>query len=90
MEQDQATLNPVKRVSSIAAAGIPVYLIHGDSDKLVPLQPNSGEYMRAYEKAGKSDLITLEVLEGQGHNAFRGFFQSSQLVDFLIRSAKSG
>jgi pimeloyl-ACP methyl ester carboxylesterase len=83
-------LNPVARLKNLAEADIPVALIHGDQDVVVPLKPNSGELVRQYELAGRKDLVKLIVLEGQGHNFFRGFFESQELVDFAIARARAG
>lgn len=37
-----AEFNPVERLASLAKAGVPLFAIHGDADKLVPLALNSG------------------------------------------------
>jgi alpha-beta hydrolase superfamily lysophospholipase len=85
----QNEFNPIKRVSVLARAKIPVFLIHGDSDKVVPLEPNSGAFLNEYRKAGGDSLIKLVVLEKQGHNMYEGFFRSQALVDFAIKSARA-
>lgn len=85
-----AELNPVERVDRIARARVPVFLIHGDSDKVVPLKANSGEFVRRYEEAGGRGLVTLTVLPGQDHNMFEGFFRSRAFVDFVIARARAG
>jgi hypothetical protein len=33
--------------------------------------------------------MTLEVVKGQGHNMWNGWFQSQALVDFVIKHATS-
>ena len=33
--------------------------------------------------------MTLEVVEGQDHNMWLGWFQSQKLVDFVVKHAKS-
>jgi dipeptidyl aminopeptidase/acylaminoacyl peptidase len=68
---------------------VPVCIIHGDDDKVVPLEPNSLRLKRAYEAAGKGDLVHLIVADGQGHNFWQGFFRCRELVDFLIARAKA-
>lgn len=83
-------LNPISRVRALAIARIPVALIHGDVDKVVPLPENSGEFLRAYKEEGVESLAKLIVLKGQGHNFFEGFFQSQELVDFAIAQARAG
>ena len=44
---------------------------------------------KRYEAAGKGDLVTLIVAEGQGHNMWPGFFRCQELVDFLIDRARA-
>jgi predicted esterase len=83
-------LNPISRGTVLARARIPVFLIHGDVDKVVPLKENSAELARHYRDAGASEVLELEILEGQGHNFFEGFFRSQKLVDFAIRNARAG
>lgn len=85
----QEELNPIKRVNVLARAKIPVFLIHGDSDKVVPIGPNSAEFQKQYREAGAESFITLQVLEKQGHNMYEGFFRSPALVDFAIQYARA-
>ena len=85
-----AEFNPIERIGVLAKAKVPVALIHGDVDKVVPLKENSAELVRRYQAEGAGDLVKLIVLEGQGHNMFEGFFHSQPLVDFAIAKAKEG
>src|SRR5690606_4716437 len=41
LETELAKHNPVERLAPLARAGIPILHVHGDSDKLVPLEQNS-------------------------------------------------
>jgi alpha-beta hydrolase superfamily lysophospholipase len=82
--------NPIARVEVLARARVPVALIHGDVDKVVPLKENSGEFVRRYKEAGAESRVKLIVLEGQGHSMFEGFFHSQDLVDFAIARAREG
>jgi pimeloyl-ACP methyl ester carboxylesterase len=90
LHQQLDQLNPVSRITVLAKARIPVFLIHGDVDKVVPLKENSAEFARHYREAGAAGLVELEILEGQGHNFYEGFFRSQKLVDFAIRQARAG
>ncbi|MFM9117574.1 MAG: alpha/beta hydrolase family protein [Planctomycetota bacterium] len=85
-EQLQSKLpehNPIDRLEQLAKAKVPLFAIHGDVDKVVPLELNSGLVRDRYEKfGGKMQLL---VPAGQGHNMWSGFFQSQELVDFVIR-----
>ncbi|NNE94269.1 MAG: sulfatase-like hydrolase/transferase [Verrucomicrobiales bacterium] len=82
--------NPIERGAVLAKAKIPVYVIHGTIDKVVPLEPNSARLEKIYEAEGVGDLITVVKPEGQGHNFWRGFFEHQPLVDFLIARANAG
>ena len=86
----QDKLNPVKRAGELAEAKIPVFIIHGTDDKVVPLAQNSGALEMAYAANDASDLITVIKPEGQGHSFWEGFFTCQELVDFLIEKAKAG
>jgi pimeloyl-ACP methyl ester carboxylesterase len=82
--------NPAQRIELLAKARIPALLIHGDVDEVVPLRENSGAFVERYREAGAESLVQLIVLPGQGHNYFEGFFQSQELVDFVIERARAG
>ena len=77
--------NPIDRLAALAKAGVPLFAIHGDSDKVVPLETNSGEMRKRYEAlSGKMQLV---VPPGQGHNMWEGFFRCQELVDFVVAQA---
>ena len=80
--------NPVDRLAPLAKAEVPIFHIHGDVDRVVPLDENSGEVKKRYDELGGE--MALEVVEGQGHNMWSGWFQSQRLVDFVIRHARKG
>ena len=78
--------NPIDRLAPLAKAGVPLFAIHGDIDKAVPIEANSGEMRKRYEAlGGKMQLI---IPAGQGHNMWEGFFQCQELVDFVIKQVK--
>lgn len=82
--------NPIARVDVLAMAKVPVFIIHGDVDKVVPLKQNSAALVEQYKLAGAGDVIELIVAEGQGHNFWPGFFHCQQLVDFSVVHAQLG
>lgn len=77
--------NPVERLTRLAKARVPLFAIHGDVDKLVPLAANSALMKERYEAMGGE--MELVVPPGQGHNMWRGFFESEELVAFVKRCA---
>ena len=88
LQERQSEFNPIKLASRMADANIPVYLIHGVDDQVVPIERNSDALKQVYASAGRRSSVTVERVEGQGHNFWPGFFHSEALVDFLIRAAK--
>ena len=87
LRESLARHNPVDRVEPLAKAGVPVLHIHGDVDRVVPLESNSAELARRYRRFGGE--MTLKVIKGQGHNMWPGWFQCQELVDFVIAHAKA-
>ncbi len=75
--------NPIDRLASI---DVPMYVIHGDADTVVPLEANSAELERRYRALGRD--ITLVVEPGHGHDMWPGFFRDPGMVDFLKAHAR--
>jgi len=80
--------NPIDRIEPLAKAHVPIYHIHGNSDTVVPFEKNSGELAQRYRQLG--GVMTLNVIKGQGHNYWLGWFQCQELVDFVIAQACQG
>lgn len=73
--------NPIDLLSTLAKADVPVLLIHGDNDKVVPLKQNSAEFVRRYQQlGGRARLI---IVSGKGHEEVDEFFRSARFVKFL-------
>ncbi len=90
LDAQSAELNPIERIDVLAKSKIPVTIIHGDMDVVVPLQENSAELRRRYEDAGAGELVSLIIAPGQGHSFWPGFFHEQALVDFAISRARAG
>jgi acetyl esterase/lipase len=80
-------LNPITKAEGLAQAKIPVFIIHGDQDAIVPLDQNSQTLQNAYVRHQASELVDLVVPTGQGHNFWPGFFRCQNLVNFVIERA---
>jgi predicted esterase len=85
LEAELSKHNPIDRLAPLAKAKVPIFHIHGDKDGAVPLDKNSALIKERYDKLGGS--MTLEIVKGQGHNMWPGWFQSRNLVDFVIKHA---
>jgi pimeloyl-ACP methyl ester carboxylesterase len=81
LRAELAKHNPVDRLDALARARVPLFAVHGDVDKVVPLEHNSGLMKTRYEALGGT--MQLVVPSGQGHNMWRGFFECAELVAFV-------
>lgn len=90
LEQRSKEFNPIERIAAIAKAKIPVTIIHGDQDIVVPLEQNSAELKRVYKAEGCEELVNLIIAPGQGHSFWEGFFREPRLVEFGIERARAG
>jgi pimeloyl-ACP methyl ester carboxylesterase len=85
LEARLAEHNPIDRLALLAKAGVPILHVHGDADKVVPLEKNSGELARRYRALGGP--MRLVVIPGKGHQVCPEFFECQELVDFVIAHA---
>lgn len=85
----QDKLNPIKRASVLADAKIPVLIIHGKDDKVVPLAENSAALEQVYQSRDAGELIEVIRVDGQGHSFWPGYFHCQELVDFLSEKARN-
>lgn len=77
--------NPIDRLGPLAKAKVPIFHLQGDSDRVVPHEKNSGILAERYAAAGGP--VQVQLIEGQGHNLWQGWFQSAPLTDFVIARA---
>ncbi|MEC9091949.1 MAG: sialate O-acetylesterase [Planctomycetota bacterium] len=77
--------NPIHRLKPLAKAGVPIFHLQGDNDKIVPLQANSAIVETQYRKFGGP--VEIQIIQGQGHNLWNGWFTSKKLVEFVIKNA---
>ena len=74
--------NPIDKLASLAKNQIPIFHIHGDNDKVVPLDQNSLIVKQRMEQLDSK--VQLEVVAGRGHDMWEGWFKSQTLVDFVL------
>jgi predicted esterase len=75
--------NPINYLPGMAKAQVPIFLVHGDSDKVVPIDENSGLVKKRYQELGGT--VEVEVVFGAGHQVIDAFFKSKNLIEFLIK-----
>jgi pimeloyl-ACP methyl ester carboxylesterase len=90
LEAKGAEYNPIERVAILAKAKIPVFIIHGDNDQMVPLKENSAELAARYKASGAESAVELTVAKGQGHDFWQGYFRCQPLIDFAVARARAG
>lgn len=83
LDAQLAKHNPIERLAPIAKAEIPILHIHGDSDKVVPIERNSQAIRDRYRALGGP--MELIVVPGQGHNFHTAFFESEQMLSFITK-----
>lgn len=79
-------LNPVDNLNGLLANKVPMFVVHGDSDKVVPYDLNTGVLKERYESGGGP--ITVKVIAGEGHKATASFFECQELLDFVLKHAR--
>ena len=75
-------LSPISHAGPLAKKRIPIFIIHGDSDRLVPVQENSQLFVDTYKRRGGT--AELVVVSGKGHQEVDEYFKSDKLLEFLL------
>ncbi len=81
-EAFETKLNPIDRLEPIAAAKIPMLLVYGDADKVVPSPENSDIVFKRYQALGGP--IERIVKPGQDHHP-HGLTDPAPIVAFMNR-----
>lgn len=82
LRADLASVNPIERLRPLADARIPHFFIHGDSDTVVPIEDNAEKLVTRI--AGLGGRAKLMVVPGKGHEVCPEFFESDELMKFLL------
>lgn len=62
---------------------MPLFHLHGDHDKVVPLADNSGLLASRYRELGGP--IELVVVPGKGHEVVPELWEDPRLAEFFLR-----
>ena len=89
-EMDQDTFlktvdlhNPIHQLEGLAQAKVPLFMVHGDSDRIVPLEENTEIVINRYSKLGGE--AEVKIVLGKGHQVGDDFFKSMELIEFIIQ-----
>ena len=74
--------NPVDNLQGLLANKVPMFVVHGDSDVVVPFDDNTRLLQERYQAGGGS--ITVKIIPGEGHKVSPSFFECQELVDFVL------
>ncbi|MBA4018446.1 MAG: hypothetical protein C0483_14865 [Pirellula sp.] len=80
-----AEFNPIDNLKGLLEQKVPIYVVHGDADAVVPYKDNTQLLKERYETGGGS--IQVKVVAGEGHKVSPSFFEDPNLVDFVLRQA---
>lgn len=83
LEAELAKHNPIDRLEKIAAAKIPILHVHGNADKIVPIEKNSQVIYDRYTQLGGS--MKLIVVPDKGHENDPEFFESTKQLEFILK-----
>ena len=78
--------NPPDNLAGLAAAKVPMFAVHGDTDVVVPHQDNTLLLKARYEALGGN--FTVKIIPGEGHKVGPSFFECPELVTFLLNEGK--
>lgn len=74
--------NPIDHLDGLLANKVPMFVVHGDSDVVVPYDDNTKIVKARYEAGGGS--IQVKIIPGEGHKVGPSFFECRELVDFVL------
>jgi len=76
--------NPIDNLEGLAKNAVPIFIVHGDSDVVVPLKDNSAIIEKRYSSLGGK--VSVKVIPGKGHAVLDPFFKCPEMIDFLLSS----
>jgi len=82
LREKLSQLNPVDNLQGLLSSKVPLFVVHGDSDVVVPYDENTGLLKQRYEAGG--GFIRVKVIPGEGHKVSPSFFECQELVDFVV------
>ena len=81
-EAKLAEFNPIDHLQGLLDNRVPMFVVHGDSDVVVPYDLNTRVLKDRYEAGGGQ--ITVKIIPGEGHKVSPSFFECRELLDFVL------
>jgi hypothetical protein len=75
-------LSPVSHLSTLAQHKVPIFHLHGNSDRWVSFSANSCALAKHYTALGGDAKV--QIIKGKGHESVDEFFKSCDLLNFLL------
>src|SRR3954447_7475705 len=77
--------NPVDNLQGLLSNKVPMFVVHGDSDVVVPYDDNTRLLKERYQAGGGT--ITVKLIPGEGYKVSPAFFECRELVDFVLANS---
>lgn len=81
-----AKFNPIDNLQGLLANKVPLFLVHGNADTLVPYEENGALLKERYEADGGT--VSVKMIDGKGHVVSPVFFECQELLDFIEKQLK--
>lgn len=79
--------NPIDNLQVLLENQVPIFIVHGNADTVVPYDLNGKILKERYEASrGK---ITVKIINGEGHKVSPRFFECQELMDFIVDQVRS-
>lgn len=79
--------NPLDNLKGLLANKVPMFVVHGDADTVVPYEENTRILKERYEAGGGP--ITVKLIPGEGHKVSPAFFECRELIEFVLKQVGS-
>jgi len=80
-----ARYNPIDNLQGLLTNKIPIFIVHGNADTLVPYEENGALLKQRYEAGGGT--ASVKIIDGEGHKVSPSFFECQELLDFIVKQA---
>ena len=74
--------NPIDNLAGLSENKVPMFVVHGDNDVVVPYEDNTKLLKERYEAAGGA--FRVKIVPGEGHKVGPSFFECEELVQFVV------